>query len=112
VNWRHSAGAISLVWRMLYPNWLLSADVGPLLGVATLSGQGFAENQQQNSFELGLDAGLRAGRRWRRFTLWVDLRGDSWLQHQRAMVTGSTKSMTLSSWDLAATLGLSLAVFP
>lgn len=112
VRWQHSLGTVSLVWRNLNPNWLVSADAGPLLGFATLSGQGFAQNQQQNSFELGLDAGLRAGRRWRRFTLWVDLRGESWLERQRATVTGSTTTMTIPPWDLAATLGLSVSLFP
>ena len=112
VHWRHSMGTVLLVWRTLNPNWLVSADAGPLLGFATLSGQGFAQNQQQNSFEFGLDAGLRAGRRWRRFTLWVDLRGESWLERQRAMVTGSATTMTLSPWDLAVTLGLSVSLFP
>jgi hypothetical protein len=104
--------AISLVWRTLNPNWLVSADAGPLLGFATLSGQGFAENQQQNSLEFGLDAGLRAGRRWRRFTLWADLRGESWLQRQRAVVTGAAAPLALAPWDLAATLGLSVSLFP
>lgn len=60
----------------------------------------------------GLDAGLRAGRRWRRFTLWADLRGASWLQRQRAVVTGSEARPTLVPWDLAATLGLSVSIFP
>ena len=112
VNWRHSMGAASLVWRTLSPNWQLSADLGPLLGLATVSGQDFAINRQQDSFEFGLEAGLRAGRRWRRFTLWADLRGESWLQHQRAVVTNSTAALELSPWDLAATLGLSASLFP
>ena len=112
VHWRHSMTTISLGWRTLDSDWLVSADAGPLLGVATLSGQDFPRNQQRNSFEYGLDAGLRAGRRWRRFTLWADLRGQSWLQHQRAKVTGATTTMTLSPWDLAATLGLSVSLFP
>ena len=111
VSWRHSMAMVSLVWRTLNPNWLVSADIGPLLGFATLSGQDFAVNQQQNSFEFGLDAGLRAGRRWRRFTLWVDLRGESWRQRQRAVVTG-TAPLALDPWDLAATLGLSVSFFP
>ena len=111
VSWRHSMAMVSLVWRTLNPNWLVSADIGPLLGFATLSGQDFAVNQQQNSFEFGLEAGLRAGRRWRRFTLWVDLRGESWRQRQRAVVTG-TAPLALDPWDLAATLGLSVSFFP
>jgi hypothetical protein len=111
VAWRHSMATISLVWRTLNPNWLVSADIGPLLGFATLSGQGFAVNQQQSSFEFGLEAGLRAGRRWRRFTLWVDLRGEAWRQQQRAVVTG-TAPLALAPWDLAATLGLSVYLFP
>jgi len=103
---------ISLVLRTLNPDWLLSADAGPLLGFATLSGQGFDVNQQQNSLEFGLDAGLRAGLRWRRFTLWADLRGESWLQRQRARVTGGDGAMALGRWDLAATLGLSASLYP
>jgi hypothetical protein len=112
VSWRHSMASISLVWRTLNPKWLLSSDIGPLLGFATLSGQGFAVNRQDNSFELGLDAGLRAGRRLRRFTMWADLRGDAWRQSQRATVTGSTATLALAPWDLVATLGLSVAIFP
>jgi hypothetical protein len=111
VAWRHSMATISLVWRTLNPNWLVSADIGPLLGFATLSGQDFAVNQQQNSFEYGLDAGLRAGRRWRRFTPWVDLRAEAWRQQQRAVVTGAAP-LALAPWDLAATLGLSVSLFP
>ena len=112
VHWRHSMATVSLGWRMLDPDWLVSADAGPLLGFATISGQGFVVDQEKNSLELGLDAGLRAGRRWRRFTLWADLRGESWLQHQRAKVTGSTTTMTLPPWDLAATLGVSVSIYP
>ena len=111
VSWQHSMATVSLVWRTLNPLWLVSADIGPLLGFATLSGQGFAVNQQQSSFEYGLEAGLRAGRRWRRFTLWVDLRGEAWRQQQRAVVTGAAP-LTLEPWDLAATLGLSVSLFP
>jgi hypothetical protein len=111
VSWQHSMVTASLVWRTLNPSWLVSADIGPLLGVATLSGQGFAVNQQQNSFEYGLEAGLRAGRRGRRFTLWVDFRGDTWRQRQRAVVTGAAP-LALAPWDLAATLGLSVSLFP
>jgi len=111
VAWQHSMATVSLVWRTLNPLWLASADIGPLLGFATLSGQDFAVNQQQNSFEFGLEAGLRAGRRWRRFTLWVDLRGDTWRQRQRAVVTGAAP-LALAPWDLAATLGLSVSLLP
>ena len=111
VAWQHSMATVSLVWRTLNPLWLASADIGPLLGFATLSGQDFAVNQQQNSFEFGLEAGLRAGRRWRRFTLWVDLRGDTWRQRQRAVVTGAAP-LVLDPWDLAATLGLSVSLLP
>ena len=112
VNWRHSTAALSLVWRTLDPDWLLSADAGPLLGLATISGQNFPENQRQNSFEFGLDAGLRMGRRWQRFTLWADLRGSYWLLHQRAVVTGSAENLVLAPWDLAITLGLSISLTP
>jgi hypothetical protein len=112
VSWQHSMATVLLVWRTLNPLWLVSADIGPLLGFATLSGQEFPVNQQQNSFEYGLEAGLRAGRRWRRFTLWVDLRGDTWRQRQRAVVTGGTAPLALEPWDLAATLGLSVSLFP
>jgi hypothetical protein len=112
VSWRHSMATASLVWRTLNPSWLVSADIGPLLGVATLSGQEFPVNQKQNSFEYGLEAGLRAGRRWRRFTLWVDLRAEAWRQQQRAVVSGGAAPLTLAPWDLAATLGLSVSLFP
>ena len=112
VSWQHSMAAVSLVWRTLNPLWLVSADIGAVLGFATLSGQDFAVNQQQNSFEYGLEAGLRAGRRWRRFTLWVDLRGEAWRRQQRAMVSGGTAPLALDPWDLAATLGLSVSLFP
>lgn len=111
VHWRHGMATVSLVCRTLNPDWLLSADAGPLLGFATLSGQGFDVNQQQNSLEFGLDAGLRAGLRWRRFTLWADLRGESWLQRQRARVTGGD-AIAMARWDLAATLGLSASLYP
>ena len=112
VSWQHSMAAVSLVWRTLNPLWLVSADIGAVLGFATLSGQDFAVNQQQNSFEYGLEAGLRAGRRWRRFTLWVDLRGEAWRRQQRAVVSGGTAPLALDPWDLAATLGLSVSLFP
>ena len=112
VNWRHSMATISLVWRTLNPTWLVSVDAGPALGFATLSGQGFDRDQQQNSLEFGLDAGLRGGWRWRRFTLWADLRGEAWLQRQRARLTGGDGATALARWDLAATLGLSASLYP
>jgi hypothetical protein len=41
----------------------------------------------------------------------VDLRGDTWRQRQRAVVTGAAP-LALDPWDLAATLGLSVSFFP
>jgi len=95
VHWRHSMATVSLGWRMLDPDWLVSADAGPLLGFATISGQGFVWIRKRTPWSSAwtLDC-VRAGVGGASPV--ADLRGESWLQHQRAKVTGSTTTMTAS----------------
>ncbi len=110
-NWRHTTFALGAFWRTLGP-WPLSFDVGPVLGWATLSGTGFSPNRQQRVFEYGATAGLRLGRTWGRWTLWVEGRAIVWFLEEKVTANHGADSKDLPPVDATASLGVSLALFP
>lgn len=111
VSWRHTALAAGIRLRSLGPRWRLSADAGPLLGWATLDGQGYAENRGQSALEYGVGAGLRAERVWGRFALWLEARTTVWSERQTAMLTGSSQSAALPIADMMFNIGGSATYF-
>ncbi len=111
VSWRHTALAAGIRLRSLGPRWRLSADAGPLLGWATLDGQGYAENRGQSALEYGAGAGLRAERVWGRFALWLEARTTVWSERQTAMLTGSSQSAALPIADVMFSVGGSATYF-
>lgn len=111
VDWRHTNAALGASWHLLDPDWLLSIDVGPAAGWATLSGIGFSADRQQRSFEYGAAAGLRAGRTFGRFAVWAEWRMNLWAQVQRATVTGATAGADLPQADTVVGLGFSVLLF-
>jgi hypothetical protein len=112
VNWQHTNATLSLAWRSLDPRWLLFLDAGPLAGWVTLSGQGFSPGRQKRSFDYGGTSGLRLGRKIGRWSVWAEGRVVLWAQGQRATLTGSTAVRDLPLVDGAASLGVSLPMFP
>jgi hypothetical protein len=113
VDWTHTTASLGLCWRLRDPFWLLSLDAGPASGWATLAGSGFSLDRRQRAFEYGVAAGLRAGRRLGRWTVWAEWRTTLWAQVQRATVTGdpSGAGAELSQIDTAVALGLSVMLF-
>jgi hypothetical protein len=114
VDWQHTTATLGLGWRWLDPDWLLSLDAGPVVGWATLAGSGFSSSRQQRSFEYGAVAGLRAGRKLGRWSLWVETRSTLWAMVKQARVTvsNSTLAKDLPGLDMTASLGISMAFFP
>ena len=107
VDWQHTTAALGLCWHLLDPSWLLSLDVGPIAGWATLAGSNFSVNRKQRSFEYGVAAGLRAGRSFGRWTVWAEGRTNLWAQVQRATVTGDSSGAELPQVDTTVALGFS-----
>jgi hypothetical protein len=112
VDWQHTSAMLGLGWRMLDPAWLFSLDAGPVAGWATLAGSGFFPGRKQRSFEYGAQAGLRAGRRIGRLAVWAEWRSTLWVKGQRATLTGADANVDLPGVDTAASLGLSVLLFP
>jgi hypothetical protein len=109
VAWRHSLATLGVAWRMPDQARLLSVDLGPTLGFASLAGQGFLANERSRSIEYGVEAGLRLGWRWRWLAVFADARSDLWLRQQRASLDGRQATATLEPWDL--TLGIGALVY-
>ena len=109
VAWRHTLATLGVAWRMPDRAKLLSIDLGPTLGFATLAGQDFLVNERQRSLEYGVEVGLRLGWRWRWLAVFADARNDLWLRQQRASVDGRQATSTLDPWDL--TIGLGALVY-
>jgi len=105
VSWKHTTIALGLVLRTAGPRWRFSVDAGPVLGWATLGGQGYDENRTASPFEYGLGGALRVERAVGRFAIWVEWRTNVWPRSQEAMLTGSSASVTLSGFDMMANLG-------
>jgi len=112
VDWQHHSAALGLAWRALHPRWQLGLDAGLVAGWATVEGSGFSSNRSERAFEYGAAAGLRGGRRWGRFTLWVEARPTLWLKGHEVHVVGSTAGTDLPRVDVAASLGASVQILP
>jgi hypothetical protein len=111
VDWRHTSAALGLAWHTLHPRWRLALDAGLVTGWATVTGRGFDTNRTARSFEYGATAGLRGGRSWGRFTLWVEARPTLWLKGHEVRVTGSPAGGSdLPVVDVAVTLGVSVSI--
>jgi hypothetical protein len=111
VHWKHSALTAALRLRSLGPRWRVSVDAGPILGWATLAGQGYAEDRTQSSLEYGVGAGLRVERVLGRFALWLEGRTTVWSERQKATLTGSSQSEGLPIADVMVSAGGSVSLF-
>jgi hypothetical protein len=118
-DWKHTSFAAGLIWRTLGSAWPFSADAGPVLGWASLSGTGLLTNRQQQVFEYGGTAGVRLGHSWgRRLTLWAEARTTLWLLNEQATakdpnpLIGVQARRDVPPVDAMVGLGLSLALFP
>jgi hypothetical protein len=110
VDWSHTAFAVSLMIRSRHPAWLLAADMGPMVGWASMAGNHYTIDRQRRSFEYGATAGLRAGRTLGRVALWAELRAQVWGRGQQARVGGAGNA-DLPLADIAACLGVSVRIF-
>jgi hypothetical protein len=84
-------------------------DAGPILGWATLAGQGYADNRTQSSLEYGAGGGLRVERVLGRFALWLEGRTTVWSERQKATLTGSPQSEGLPIADVMLSAGGSVS---
>jgi hypothetical protein len=105
VGWRHSIATLGAAWRMPDRAWLLSVDLGPTLGFATLAGRNFLVNESNRSMDYGVEAGLRLGWRWSRLAVFADARSNLWLRQQRTSVDGRQATSKLEPWDLTFGIG-------
>jgi hypothetical protein len=111
VGWKHTTVAAGLVVRSLGPRWHFSVDAGPLVGWASLAGQGYSPSRTETVFEYGLAGGLRAERVLGRVAVWLELRANVWARAQKAVLTGSASSDDLPRVDTLASLGVSVTNF-
>jgi hypothetical protein len=111
VSWRHTTATAGIMLRSLGPAWRFSVDAGPVFGWATLSGDGYTEDNTQSVFEYGAGTGLRIERTIGRLSLWLDWRTDFWPMSQQAVLTGPTSRAKLSNFDMMASLGVSMMLF-
>jgi hypothetical protein len=112
VAWRHNLASLGVAWRTLDPTWLFSGDLSPMLGFASLTGDGFTEDYpSQHSLEYGVEVGLRLGWRRKWLLVFTDVRGDFWLNRQKVSADGLPSTITLDPWDLMIGLGASVRFF-
>ncbi len=111
VAWRHTGVAAGAAVRSLTPSWLLSLDAGASAGWVDLRGNGYAEDLPSRSFDYGLVAAARAGKRFSRWTVWAEVRGRVWLRVQRASLAGASDSVDLPATDVMTAVGASVVLF-
>jgi hypothetical protein len=109
VDWQHTSASLGIAWRRRHPSWVLSVDAGGVAGWATLTGQQFPDSRQARTFEYGATTGVRAGRRWGRWALWLEARPTLWATRKNARVTtdGGAQTEELPLGELVVGLGLS-----
>jgi hypothetical protein len=111
VSWRRTHGALGLGWQSRGAvggsYWQLSADADLLLGWLSAQGDGFFQNQGEDTFEYGAGAGLRLERKRGAWAFWLEGRTDFWGRRQRAVLSNSTSTEFLPRYDLLLTLGVS-----
>ena len=113
-HWTRMAAEVALKGSLAGKSFFLSAD-GGLAGAYTHAwGQGYAWNQNDESFTYGLVAGVRAGIPWGSFRIWTDLRAVQWLRTQSVQIDsdlgGPLTNVSLPTWDAQWALGLSYAL--
>jgi len=120
VEWQHTGASAGVVLRSLSPAWPVAIDVGACAGWATLQGQGYsAGDLRQRSFEYGLVAAGRAGRKFGRWTLWAEIRTNVWMRSQRALLESAPGQgarqlegqVELRPFDVATSAGVSVSLF-
>lgn len=98
--------------RTLGSPWHLSLDAGPMVGVVTLAGHGYAEDRHIRLFEYGAGAGVRVERDAGRFAFWLECRSELWAERQEAVLAGASSGTALPSLDVMVRLGASASLFP
>lgn len=112
VRWQHTTVGAGVMLRSLGSIWRFSADLGAIVGWATLGGRGYPTNHEQRSFEYGAAAGFRVRRAFGRFGVWAEARTNLWSSHQRARLTGSESHPEVPNVELMASIGASATLFP
>jgi len=111
IRWTRPSVYVALNARIPVGRYLLAGD-GGLAGAYTFAkGQGYAIDQNAQSFTFGFVAGMRLGIPWRRFRIWADLRFYGWLTTQSIQIDSTAgervASSSLPSWDGQLSVGLS-----
>jgi hypothetical protein len=110
-RWTRPSVNLALNARLAAGRFSLAGDGGLAACYTLASVQGYAINQDAQSFTVGVVAGLRAGIPWRRFRVWADLRFLRWLYAQGIQIDSASgeplASSSLPSWDGQLSLGLS-----
>lgn len=110
INWRHTGAFVGLGWRSLGPRWSFAADAGPVLGWATVAGQGFTPSRGQRAFEYGAGGAIRVRRNIGAWTIWVEGQTTGWVENQQAVLQGSSNHVDLPGFDMIVSLGASMEV--
>jgi hypothetical protein len=108
VYWRQTTFEAGILVRTLHSAWPLSADAGLLLGWATLTGRGYAQDRREESFEYGVCVAARLAHSLGRLTTWLEGRGLGWAQGQKAALIGAGATASLPRVDIIASLGISV----
>lgn len=116
IDWQRYLATLGASWRFGVGDdadrrWAITLDAAAAAALATLTGEGFFENRRPSYLELGLDAGLRVGRRLGpTLTLYAEVRGRAWAQRQRAVIDGVPGSSELPRVDLTGGIGATFAL--
>jgi hypothetical protein len=116
IAWQRYLATAGVSWRFGVRDdadrrWAIALDGAAAAALATLTGAGFLENRSRSYIELGLDAGVRVGRRLgSTLTLYAEVRGRAWSQRQRAIVDGVPGSSELPRVDLIGGIGATFAI--
>ncbi len=110
INWRHTGVFVGLGWRSLGPRWSFAADAGPVLGWATVVGEGFTPSRGPSAFEYGAGGAIRVWRNIGAWAIWVGGQTVGWVENQQAVLQGSSNHVDLPGFDMMISLGASREV--
>jgi hypothetical protein len=92
--------------------WRLRPQVGALLGVLAIEGQGYAEDRSPTAVMWGVGAGVTAARITKHTEPWLRLEGVLWPQgralRSQQLDGGPDIAVGLSSWEIRLVLGIAL----
>lgn len=97
-------GADLALWRSA--GWSLELQAGAAIGAVRIDGNGYPTNRNDWNVDLGVDAGVRFGRRDGQLRPWLGADLVTWLRRQQLDLVGAPTSQALPRFDWALTLGV------